>query len=327
MKYLLLIQVFILAFTGYSQDCGEYIYKNKDNKFLTKSIVIENNKYKVGFSIDSGNHLYFYTSFKSLDNPHWSDQYMTYITFENGSELNLNTDRHIYTPTKSNYYTEVHSQLTKSNLETFKELKVVNIKYDYRNMNVKINKKKSNQLNLYLSCLINSFDEAVNYSPIVSVSTKKRKEMSINRDDFSHDYDEFQQATFIRHKKSGFYNIYGVSAYLYIVENESIIPKLRMVVKYKEARWLFIDKITFLNDQDETYSIEVDTETDVLSNSNVYEMTDFQVDSDFFQYLNKLKNYSMLKCRLSGKYSLDFKLTNIQMSSIYETLQYYKELI
>lgn len=146
---------------------------------------------------------------------------------------------------------------------------------------------------------------------------------------FTKEYDEFENRYWIKPKNSPKYvNMNGCYCY-FQMNQDSTVSNFRFVFQYFAADWLFIDRMIFNIDGENT-TIIPDMNTD-HANGNIWEWCDVSVDkysSTNESFILKLANAKSVKVKLIGSNSY-YKIKTLseqQIKSIKETYNYYKAL-
>ncbi|MEE1001676.1 MAG: hypothetical protein U0L37_06950 [Bacteroidales bacterium] len=145
---------------------------------------------------------------------------------------------------------------------------------------------------------------------------------------FTKKYDEFKNIYWIKPKNSPKYvNMNGCYCY-FQMNQDSTVSNFRFVFQYFAADWLFIDRMIFNIDGENT-TIIPDMNTD--HDGNIWEWCDVSVDkysSTNESFILKLANAKSVKVKLIGdnNYYKIKTLSEQQIKSIKETYNYYKAL-
>ncbi|MBQ2376665.1 MAG: hypothetical protein II298_08365 [Bacteroidales bacterium] len=145
---------------------------------------------------------------------------------------------------------------------------------------------------------------------------------------FTKKYDEFEERYWIKPKTAPKYTDMN-GCYCYFQIQHTIASNFRFVFQYFAADWLFIDRMIFNIDGENT-TIIPDMNTD-HANGNIWEWCDVSVDkysSTNESFILKLANAKSVKVKLIGSNSY-YKIKTLseqQIKSIKETYNYYKAL-
>ena len=145
---------------------------------------------------------------------------------------------------------------------------------------------------------------------------------------FTKKYDEFENRYWIKHKTAPKYTDMN-GCYCYFQIQHTIASNFRFVFQYFAADWLFIDRMIFNIDGENT-TIIPDMNTD-HANGNIWEWCDVFVDkysSINESFILKLANAKSVKVKLIGNnnYYTIKTLSAQQIKSIKDTYDYYKAL-
>lgn len=158
---------------------------------------------------------------------------------------------------------------------------------------------------------------------IVKIDSAKIKEL---KPLFREKTDEFEDATWVKHKNSPRYdNVNAVFAYFQLEDGKP--TNFRMREQYAAEDWLFIQQIIFLIDGERFEYTPLRVERD--NNTSIWEWTDEGVASDEMlrMIVKNLAKAKEAKIRYVGRqYHDDRKLRQSEIKAIKETYEYYTAL-
>lgn len=138
-------------------------------------------------------------------------------------------------------------------------------------------------------------------------------------------HDKFTSTQKIEARNSG----YSSKFLPYIVIKDQDKMSLRLIMRHYGSKWLFIDKlIVLINDQKYEIHIEA-TNNQVQSYNEVTETADVQVDQDLYNMLSSIKSKSdIVEISFRGEsVHKNIKLQRAEVNQIISIMQLFKKLV
>lgn len=134
--------------------------------------------------------------------------------------------------------------------------------------------------------------------------------------------DKFKSITFIK-KKTGIAN----RIYPYIGVKDNGTMYMRLSCRYSGSEWAFVTKITFMVDNEKIDFYPTQKSRNVSSSALVTEYFDDEVDAKTMELLRKIAaSPNPVEYRMSGQRSRDFKMKELDRTTIREVLELYDRL-